>query len=305
MVFLLVIVLFTNMSVYAFGQELSPNSSQGALSVSSGEGKAGEKVALTVSIKGNTGITSLDFSIDYDKEALKLISAENGTVLGGYLGGQNYETTPYYCGWLNALQREDVKKDGVLLRLNFEIKDNAAPGQYRVRFTDTKITGYNANLEAVVFSGKDGTIKVVGEGEKPGTGDQPKDPTKDQPGQTAKPDNNPGNSDDNQEKLIQAVKAMEIQITKQSLNSKKGRFQIQYKKSNGKVRVDGYQIWRSAKKSSGYKKAVTTVQTKWTDKTVKKLKKGRHRYYKVRGYRDFAGKRYYTHWSKKVHIKVN
>lgn len=74
---------------------------------------------------------------------------------------------------------------------------------------------------------------------------------------------------------------------------------LTWKKSKSPYKVDGYQVWRSTKKTSGFTKAVTV---KGKSCTVKQTGT-RTWYYKVRGYRMLSGNTYYTQWSSKVAVK--
>ena len=64
-------------------------------------------------------------------------------------------------------------------------------------------------------------------------------------------------------------------------------------------KADGvkYQIYRSTKSTSGYKKVITTSKTSY--KTTK-LTKGKKYYFKVRAIKTISGSTYYGHWSNKV-----
>ena len=63
--------------------------------------------------------------------------------------------------------------------------------------------------------------------------------------------------------------------------------------------ADGFQVWKSTKMNSGYKKAFTTTKT--TYKNTKGLKKGVKYYYKVRAYKVVDGKNVYSDWSNKAY----
>ena len=73
--------------------------------------------------------------------------------------------------------------------------------------------------------------------------------------------------------------------------TKKGKITVSWKKSAG-YKVDGYEIFRSTKKTVSTKKPVfTTAKTSYTNTAVKK---GTRYYYKVRGYRVVNGEKVYT-----------
>ena len=59
--------------------------------------------------------------------------------------------------------------------------------------------------------------------------------------------------------------------------------------------VDGYEIWKSNARTSGYKKMFTT--SKQTYKNTVGLKKGTRSYYKVRACKEAGGKKICSGWS--------
>lgn len=105
-----------------------------------------------------------------------------------------------------------------------------------------------------------------------------------------------------QKKIVAKVQAMKVTYKSVTYNKSKKKVTLKYAKSNKSYRVDGYQIWKSTKKSSGYKKIGTTTKTTFTNS--KNLKSGKTYYYKVRGFRKVAGKTYYTNWSAKTKVKI-
>ncbi|MCI6854125.1 MAG: phosphodiester glycosidase family protein [Firmicutes bacterium] len=98
---------------------------------------------------------------------------------------------------------------------------------------------------------------------------------------------------------------METKLNLVVVEKKKGS-KLAWRKSWG-YKVDGFQIFRSVKKTEGYsRKPVYVVSSNKTAYYVetKNLKKGKRYYYKVRGVRKVAGKTIYTKWSNVVSDKA-
>ncbi len=309
-------VLITSLPFYA----TAVFASSPTIGISSAEAQPGDSVDLTVSITGNPGITSIDFSVQYDAKQFELTAKKNGKLLGGTMNSQTLDKVPYYCGWINSLQKENCKDDGVLITLTFKVKDGAVNGKQEISFTQSSVTGYDADIKAVSFTPENGYIEVKNgkEPAKPSTpsngGSLPATPTS-----PTKP-TQPGDKDDGnispsepttggdkaltaaQQKTIAKVKAMKIIYTSAKYSKAKKSYTLKYKRSNKAYKLDGYQIYRSTKVNKGFKKAASTSRMTWTDKKVGK--KGTVRYYKVRGFRKIAGKTYYTNWSVKKKLTV-
>ena len=99
-----------------------------------------------------------------------------------------------------------------------------------------------------------------------------------------------------QKKLAEVVETLKITA---SSKAGKGYITVTWKVTGDAAAADGYQIWKSTKKNSGFKKAFTTTKT--TYKNTKGLKKGVKYYYKVRAYKVVDGKNVYSDWSNKAY----
>ncbi|MEG2530060.1 MAG: M14 family metallopeptidase [Anaerovoracaceae bacterium] len=96
------------------------------------------------------------------------------------------------------------------------------------------------------------------------------------------------------QKLIDEIEGITLKATSKVT---KGAIKVNWTQSKD-YKVDGYQVYKSDKKNSGYTKAFTTTKT--TYKNTKGLKAGNTYFYKVRGFKTIAGEDYYTKWSTKT-----
>ncbi len=72
----------------------------------------------------------------------------------------------------------------------------------------------------------------------------------------------------------------------------------------GALYVDGYQIQYSTSKSFKHAKTVKVKGYKRSSKTIKKLKRNKRYYVRVRTYAKMGHKTYYSKWSKKKRIRT-
>ena len=79
----------------------------------------------------------------------------------------------------------------------------------------------------------------------------------------------------------------------------KGYIKLNWTVSGNEDAVEGYEIWKSTKSSSGYKKAFTTSNNSY--KNTAGLVKGTRYYYKVRAYKQVGEKKIYSEWSNKAY----
>lgn len=97
----------------------------------------------------------------------------------------------------------------------------------------------------------------------------------------------------------------EVESLKITASSKaaKGSMTINWKVKGDASGVEAFEIWKSTKKSSGFKKSFTTTNgEKRSYKNTKELKKGTRYYYKVRAIAyDANGKKITSDWSNKAY----
>ena len=104
---------------------------------------------------------------------------------------------------------------------------------------------------------------------------------------------------DNSEEIAKAAQIAAIEGIKIKANSsaKKGSITVKWTVDE---EVEGvkYQVYKSTKAQTGYKKSITTSKTSF--KNTKNLKKGTRYFYKVRAIGEVDGVTYYSDWSNKA-----
>lgn len=103
-------------------------------------------------------------------------------------------------------------------------------------------------------------------------------------------------------KKIKAAKSVKIKAWSSVGRNKDGKRYIKVQWSKKGAAVTGYQVYRSYKRTSGYKKFFTTKNRYYFN--TKQLKKGQRHYYKVRAYTKINGKNYYSKWSNLAYRKL-
>ena len=101
-------------------------------------------------------------------------------------------------------------------------------------------------------------------------------------------------------KLIDSVES--LKVVKNHSTAGKGWIRIEWSTTGDDGAVQGYEIYKSTKKNSGYKYAFTTKnpENKWYKNTAG-LKKGTRYYYKVRAIIEIDGEKYTSDWSNKAY----
>jgi hypothetical protein len=144
------------------------------ITVSEASGDVGKQVKITVAMKNNPGLVLLTLKLHYDSQMLRLVSAENGTLLTDKTFGPT-ANNPFIMSWDQSLDASgNVTADGTLATLTFEIlkagssdltlecsasaNDPANPASFPTvvyQLVDGKATGVQYALGDV---NKDGTV---------------------------------------------------------------------------------------------------------------------------------------------------
>lgn len=97
------------------------------------DAKKDSTISIPVLINNNPGFYAGEFYFTYDSNMLEYVDYEEGVIV------DQFEAEPAK-GAIKLLaynsQYEDVKKDGVLMTLNFKVKKASADGQYKITVQD-------------------------------------------------------------------------------------------------------------------------------------------------------------------------
>ena len=148
----------------------SPSSSGQAPAAASGitvgtaEARSGDQgVALPVTIRDNPGILGMTLSVLYDQSALTLTDGENGSALSGVLSLTKPGRFEPQCRfvWDGQDLRPEQIADGVLLTLRFDVRADAAPGDYPVRLLCGSGDIVDNNLNELEIPITNGVVRVL------------------------------------------------------------------------------------------------------------------------------------------------
>ena len=131
--------------------------------VSDVEGKAGDTVSVTVSLKNNPGLLSAKVKVGYDANALELVEAIDGDFAAKGYSYSEMDVNPFVINWcLATLKVNDTSE--LLATLTFKIKDDAAAGTYPLTLTySCEDDFYNLpDWDIVYFDAAEGSITVIG-----------------------------------------------------------------------------------------------------------------------------------------------
>ena len=120
------------------------------LAVTDATAHAGQQFTVTVSLENSPGITTLVvLPIEYDHDALTLVSVENLGLFDSYTKGLKYVFD----------SPENVVGTGDLMTLTFEVADGALSGDYTIKASTNDASDYDYNDVAVVSVA--GTVSVT------------------------------------------------------------------------------------------------------------------------------------------------
>ena len=126
--------------------------------------KQGETVTVEVRLEGNTGLASLTLDIGYDTNVFELVSqtsVRNGAALGSLLftglTDETYQNNPFRVSWFGT---ENDDSDGVILSIDFKVKDDAADGDYNITVDYSPGNTRDEDLNLVALDAVDASVTV-------------------------------------------------------------------------------------------------------------------------------------------------
>jgi hypothetical protein len=131
-----------------------------ALVVKGTKAKAGDKqVEVIVEVVNNPGILGMDFDLYYDDTVLTLTDAQSLLEIEGC----EYTPAAYYKNpttFLWDFQDPNWTQDGAVLKLCFDIAENAPAGKYEIKIMYSYGNILGAELQAVDLGVKNGNITI-------------------------------------------------------------------------------------------------------------------------------------------------
>ena len=147
-----------------------------AISGTTVSGKAGSEVDVALNLTENTGIASLQVTLDYNTDVLELVNATNGTVFSSdsllELDLTNNKT--HVLSWQNSKLKENITTTGKLATLKFKIKDTAAAGPTTINFLCDSDNDEVQDVkgESMIVNTTAGSVKVIACGDVDADGEE-------------------------------------------------------------------------------------------------------------------------------------
>lgn len=131
-----------------------------ALVVNGATAEAGAKrVEVIIDVVNNPGILGMDFDLHYDESVMTLVEAQSLLELEGC----EYTPAAYYKNpttFLWDFQDANWTQDGSVLKLYFDIAENAPAGKYEIKIMYSYGNILGADLEAADLAVKNGNITI-------------------------------------------------------------------------------------------------------------------------------------------------
>ena len=134
------------------------------ISAGTAQGSAGATVEIPVTLAGNPGLAIAVMKLEYDKTRLKLVGVSNTALLKEFNSDvANLSRYPFVLSWQDGLAKTNNTKNGVIVKLKFQILSTAKPGNAAVtlKAAHGNHSFLNASLAAQSITLAAGRVTVV------------------------------------------------------------------------------------------------------------------------------------------------
>ena len=132
------------------------------LTVDEQESKPGQEVTINLTFTNNPGIIAALFDLQYDKERLELIKAEDKGLLSGAVFSKSYSDYPYKMVW-NSSSAKNFTENGTLVTLTFKVAENAKSGKAYINISYKPDDVFDVDLNNVALQINNGSINIQNE----------------------------------------------------------------------------------------------------------------------------------------------
>ena len=108
-----------------------------------------DEVVLNVSIANNPGFAAYNFTINYDKAELELISITKGGFQGNFVGNKETDMANFFAD----ASLGEIQENGVLFTLTFKVKADCSNGAVVTLQTTTFKNSKNVQINPLIVSG--------------------------------------------------------------------------------------------------------------------------------------------------------
>lgn len=145
---------------YHIGERVKDN--EPSFIVNKGFASAGETLSVAVKVKNNPGILGMTLTLSYDDSALTLIDASSGSAVSDVLAftKPGRYANPCNFTWDGIELTDKQIEDGEILKLTFEVADNAKNGTYPISITYDEDSIFDKDLSSVDISVINGSVTI-------------------------------------------------------------------------------------------------------------------------------------------------
>ncbi|SEK37274.1 Cohesin domain-containing protein [Ruminococcus sp. YRD2003] len=126
------------------------------------DAKAGASVDIPIKMSRNSGVIALCFTVSYDKEAMKLVSVDDGEIFPGadFVTSGKTDLLPYRIMWDNSLADTNYTANGIAAVLHFEVLETAENGLSEVTIAVDPANTFDVFMDPVAFETENGGVLV-------------------------------------------------------------------------------------------------------------------------------------------------